>query len=46
MQDIDNSTWTPVIFSPQYIWPRIMVTQNDDDGAQDTQYSWARNVYT
>jgi hypothetical protein len=31
MQDIESSQWTPISFLPNYIRPRIMVTQNDDD---------------
>ncbi|MCF7834899.1 LamG domain-containing protein [Candidatus Gracilibacteria bacterium] len=46
MKDISNSSRTAIDFSPSYIRPRIMATQNDDDGAQDPQYPWVRNVLT
>ncbi|GBE56466.1 hypothetical protein BMS3Bbin16_00672 [archaeon BMS3Bbin16] len=42
--DIAGSTWTAATFSPSFTNPRVMVTQNDDDGGQDPQYPWARNV--
>ncbi len=42
--DISNSVWTADTFSPEYTSPRVMVTQNDDDGAQDPEYAWARNI--
>ncbi|GBE06374.1 hypothetical protein BMS3Abin10_02024 [bacterium BMS3Abin10] len=42
--DISNSSWTPAAFSPAYATPRVMVTQNDNDGWQDPQYPWARDV--
>ncbi|MDD9953414.1 MAG: hypothetical protein OXR66_03695 [Candidatus Woesearchaeota archaeon] len=42
--DITNSGWTPASFSPNFGDPIVMVTQNDDDGGQDPQYPWARNV--
>ena len=44
--DISNSTWTNISFDPWYIQPRIMVTQNDDNGWQDPQYPWAKNITT
>jgi len=42
--DISNSDWTAATFSPTYLDSRVMVTQNDDDGGQDPEYAWARNV--
>ena len=44
--DISNSLWTAASFSPSYTSPRVMVTQNDDDGGQDPEYAWARSVTT
>lgn len=45
-ESISASTWTDVTFGPYPEVPKIMVTQNDDNGAQDPQYSWARYVTT
>ncbi|MDD9953415.1 MAG: Ig-like domain-containing protein [Candidatus Woesearchaeota archaeon] len=42
--DISNSDWTAATFTPTFADPIVMVTQNDDDGGQDPQYPWARNV--
>ncbi len=44
MGDISHSAWTAASFSPSYTVPRVMVTQNDDDGGQDPEYAWAQNV--
>lgn len=44
MADISNSDWTAATFSPTYTNPRVMVTQNDDDGGQDPEYAWAQSV--
>jgi hypothetical protein len=45
--DISNSDWTNISFTPTYVNPPlVMVTQNDDDGGQDPQYPWARNITT
>ncbi len=44
MVDISNSQWAGGTFSPGYTNPRVMVTQNDDDGGEDPQYAWVRNV--
>jgi hypothetical protein len=45
--DISNSDWTNMTFTPTYTdIPVVMVTQNDDDGNQDTQYPRARNITT
>jgi hypothetical protein len=41
---ISNSAWTGASFSPSISLPRVMVTQNDDNGPEDPQYAWARNV--
>lgn len=43
-ESISNSEWTSVSFNPTYTDPIVMVLQNDDAGAQDTQYSMARNI--
>ncbi|MCA9402351.1 MAG: hypothetical protein KC897_01105 [Candidatus Omnitrophica bacterium] len=43
---ISNSVWTTANFSPSFTAPRVMVTQNSENGAQDPQYAWARNVTT
>jgi len=43
--DISNSEWTAINFSPDYTeLPVVMVTQNDDDWVEDGQYWWARNI--
>ncbi|MCF7865842.1 hypothetical protein K9M18_00200 [Candidatus Woesearchaeota archaeon] len=42
--DISNSEWTTAVFSPVYTNPRVMVTENDDDGGEDPEYPWAKNV--
>lgn len=45
--DISNSDWTPITFAPIYTEiPWVMVTQNDDDGAEDGEYPWARTIGT
>jgi hypothetical protein len=44
--DITQSSWSTGSFSPAYTSPRVMVTQNDDDGGQDPEYAWARAVTT
>lgn len=44
--DISSSTWTAITWTSNYSAARMMVTQNDDDGAQDPQYAWARDVDT
>lgn len=44
MADISNSAWTAATFSPSFTNPRVMVTQNDDDGGQDPEYAWAQDV--
>ncbi len=43
-EDISGSAWTGILYSSSYSSPRLMVTQNDDDGGQDPQYPWARSV--
>lgn len=43
-EDIQDSTWTPATFSLTYSSPRVMVTQNADNGTQDPQYPWAKSV--
>ncbi|RME78579.1 DNRLRE domain-containing protein [Candidatus Woesearchaeota archaeon] len=45
-EDISNSAWTPITWTANYTNVRMMVTQNDDDGNQDPQYAWARDVNT
>lgn len=46
-KDISNSNWTSISFSPTYSSiPRIMATQNDDDGNQDPEYAWAKSIST
>jgi hypothetical protein len=42
--NVANSQWTAAGFTPNLTAPRVMVTQNDDNGGQDPQYAWARNV--
>lgn len=44
--DISNSDWTAASWTANYTNARMMVTQNDDDGGQDPQYAWARDVDT
>ncbi|MBU0757370.1 MAG: DUF2341 domain-containing protein [Nanoarchaeota archaeon] len=44
--NIDASQWDAITWTANYTNPRIMVTQNDDDGGQDTQYVRARDIYT
>jgi len=46
---VSSSAWTTI--SSQYddsvyTNPRFMVTQNDDNGAQDPEYAWARDIDT
>lgn len=41
---ITASAWTFGSFGSSYVNPVVNVMQNDDNGAQDPQYSWARNV--
>jgi hypothetical protein len=41
---ISGSSWTGATFVPSYLTPRVMVTQNDDNGGNDPQYAWARLV--
>ena len=43
---ISNSAWTSASFNPSYKNPRVMVTQNDDNGGQDPEYAWARSITT
>ena len=31
-ETIRGSTWTPITFTPVYVEPVVMVTQNDDNG--------------
>ena len=45
-KSISNSTWTSTSFGQNYGEARIMVTQNSDNGAQDPEYSWAKNITT
>ncbi len=45
-ESISNSTWTSTPFGQNYGEARIMVTQNSDNGAQDPEYSWAKNITT
>ncbi len=44
MADISGSAWTAANFTETYDNPRVMVTQNDDDGGQDPEYAWAKDV--
>jgi len=44
--DQSNADWKTATFSPSFTNPRIMVTQNDDDGGQDPEYPQARSVTT
>ena len=46
LYSLNNSQWSTVTFGPYPAIPRIMVTQNDDNGGQDPQYPWARYVTT
>ena len=43
---IDNSLWAIATFPFSYVAPRVMVAQNSDNGGEDPQYPWARNVTT
>lgn len=45
-ETISNSTRTNINFAPAYTWyqPVVMVTQNSDNGWQDPQYAWAKDV--
>lgn len=43
-KSISNSTWTSTSFGQNYGEARIMVTENSDNGAQDPEYAWAKNV--
>lgn len=43
-EDIDSSLWTPISFVQSYSNPQILVMQNSETGAEDPQYSWARDV--
>ncbi len=43
-KSISDSTWTVANFGSSYIEPRIMITQNSDNGWQDPQYPWAKNI--
>ncbi len=47
--DISNSDWTDIdsqYDDTQYTSPMFMVTQNDDDGAQDPEYAWIKDTTT
>ena len=43
-QSVLNSEWTSTSFLNIYTNPEILVMQNSENGGEDPQYLWARNV--
>ncbi|MFP4402692.1 MAG: hypothetical protein ACLFPL_05700, partial [Candidatus Nanoarchaeia archaeon] len=43
-QSISSSNFEPITFTSSYTTPQLLVMQNSDNGGQDPQYPWARNV--